>query len=76
MYISIKGLCEYLFIFQTFRPKKDYAQGTTRFSLHKQANASLQAGINLRVVVKLPYGENQNDWLAVHGNTQTFMIIY
>lgn len=52
---------------QTFRPKKRFTQGTIRYSLHKQAQASLQSGINLRQVVKLPDGENLNDWIAVHG---------
>lgn len=52
--------------FQTFRPKKKFAQGTVRYSLHKQAQASLSSGINLREVVKKPPGENMNDWLAVH----------
>ena len=28
--------------------------------------ASLNSGINLRQVVKLPKGEDFNDWLAVH----------
>ncbi|XP_055314446.1 MOB kinase activator-like 3 isoform X1 [Sitodiplosis mosellana] len=50
----------------TFRPKKRFTQGTIRYSLHKQAQASLQSGINLRQVVKLPEGENMNDWIAVH----------
>lgn len=54
-------------ILQTFRPKKRFTQGTIRYSLHKQAQASLQSGINLRQVVKLPPGENLNDWIAVHG---------
>jgi hypothetical protein len=55
------------FLFQTFRPKKRFTQGTIRYSLHKQAQASLNSGINLRQVVKLPDNENMNDWLAVHG---------
>ncbi|XP_055690772.1 MOB kinase activator-like 3 isoform X1 [Lutzomyia longipalpis] len=50
----------------TFRPKKRFTQGTIRYSLHKQAQASLNSGINLRQVVRLPQGENMNDWLAVH----------
>ena len=37
-----------------------------KYSLHKQAQASLNSGINLRQVVKLPKGEDFNDWLAVH----------
>lgn len=53
-------------ISQTFRPKKRFTAGTIRYSLHKQAQASLQSGINLRQAVKLPSSENMNDWLAVH----------
>ncbi|XP_022241424.1 MOB kinase activator-like 3 isoform X2 [Limulus polyphemus] len=51
---------------KTFRPKKKFDPGTLRHSLHKHAEASLNSGINLRDVVKLPPGENFNDWLAVH----------
>lgn len=35
--------------------------------LSPKFQASLQSGINLRQVVRLPQGENLNDWLAVHG---------
>jgi len=52
---------------QTFRPKKKFESGTLKFNLHKQANASLNSGIDLKEVVKLPAGEDQNDWVAVHG---------
>ncbi|KAH9389084.1 MOB-like protein phocein, partial [Tyrophagus putrescentiae] len=51
---------------QTFRPKKKFEPGTLRYSLHKQAIASLNSGINLREVVRLPPGEDQCDWIAVH----------
>ena len=51
---------------KTFRPKKKFQPGTMKYSLHKQAQASLNSGINLRQVVKLPQGEDFNDWLAVH----------
>jgi hypothetical protein len=54
-------------ILQTFRPKKRFEPGTLRYSLHKQAQASLNSGINLRSVVQLPQGEDPNDWIAVHG---------
>lgn len=54
-------------IMQTFRPKKRFEPGTLRYSLHKQAQASLNSGINLRSVVQLPQGEDPNDWIAVHG---------
>jgi len=51
---------------KTFRPKKKFTPGTQKFSLHKQAQASLNSGVNLRQVVKLPPDEDFNDWLAVH----------
>ena len=51
---------------KTFRPKKKFQPGTMKYSLHKQAQASLNSGINLRQVVKLPKGEDFNDWLAGH----------
>ncbi|XP_060593239.1 MOB kinase activator 3B-like isoform X2 [Ruditapes philippinarum] len=51
---------------KTFRPKKKFESGTLKFNLHKQANASLNSGIDLKEVVKLPPGEDQNDWVAVH----------
>lgn len=54
-------------LLQTFRPKKKFSPGTLRYSLHKQAQASLSSGINLRSVVQLPEGEDLNDWIAVHG---------
>jgi hypothetical protein len=54
-------------LLQTFRPKKRFEPGTLRYSLHKQAQASLSSGINLRSVVQLPQGEDPSDWIAVHG---------
>lgn len=35
--------------------------------MHKQAQASLNSGINLRTAVQLPPGEDFDDWMAVHG---------
>ncbi|OWF46758.1 MOB kinase activator 3B-like [Mizuhopecten yessoensis] len=52
---------------KTFRPRKrGIFEGTIKFKLHKQANASLNSGIDLQEVVKLPHGEDRNDWIAVH----------
>nr|ACO10738.1 Mps one binder kinase activator-like 3 [Caligus rogercresseyi] len=51
---------------KTFRPKKKFTPGTLRYSLHKQAVASLHSGVNLRSAVKVPPGENLEDWIAVH----------
>ena len=56
-------------LFQTFKPVKNrgFAPGTIKYELHKHANASLQSGIDLKNVVKLPPDESINDWIAVHG---------
>ena len=35
---------------KTFRPSKKFQPGTLKYSLHKQAQASLNSGINLRTV--------------------------
>lgn len=37
-----------------------------RYNLHKHADETLSAGVDLRETVKLPPGEEQNDWIAVH----------
>ena len=39
-----------------------------RYSLHKQAQKCLNSSADLKHSVKLPPGENLNDWIAVHGN--------
>ncbi|GLV36924.1 MOB kinase activator 3 [Carabus blaptoides fortunei] len=64
--MALNGFFEFFQKGKTFRPKKKFAHGTIRYSLHKQACASLNSGINLRGAVKLPPGENMNDWIAVH----------
>lgn len=51
---------------RTFRPKRKFEPGTQRFELHKRAQASLNAGLDLKLAVQLPSGEEQNDWVAVH----------
>ncbi|XP_076371461.1 MOB kinase activator-like 3 isoform X2 [Tachypleus tridentatus] len=51
---------------KTFRPRKKFEPGTLKYSLHKRAQASLNSGINLKQVVRLPHGEDLNDWVAVH----------
>lgn len=51
---------------KTFRPKKKFEQGSLRYQLHKKAKASLGAGHQLRESVKLPAGDDINEWLAVH----------
>ncbi|KAJ8049734.1 MOB kinase activator 3B [Holothuria leucospilota] len=55
-----------ILLFQTFRPKKRFDPGTQKYELHKRAVASLNAGLDLKTVVKLPAEEDLNDWLAVH----------
>jgi len=50
---------------KTFKPLSRAAPGTRRFELHKFAEATLGAG-NLLEAVRLPPGEDLNDWLAVN----------
>lgn len=57
-----------MFLLKTFKQKKkNIPEGTMRYDLHKRANASLQSGIDVKQVVKLPPEEDLNDWIAVHG---------
>lgn len=51
---------------RTFRPKRKFEPGTQRFELHKRAQASLNAGLDLKLAVQLPAGEDLHDWVAVH----------
>ncbi|KAK6109551.1 MOB kinase activator 3A [Brugia pahangi] len=51
---------------KTFRPKKKFPAGTLRYNLHKQAQATLHSGLDLKAAVRLPPNENFEDWLAVH----------
>uniref|UniRef100_A0A8C0JH80 Uncharacterized protein n=1 Tax=Chelonoidis abingdonii TaxID=106734 RepID=A0A8C0JH80_CHEAB len=39
---------------KTFRPKRKFEPGTQRFELHKRAQASLNAGLDLKLAVQLP----------------------
>ncbi len=43
-----------------------------RYSLHKQASASLKSGLDLKEIVKLPDSEDEDDWIAVHGENEWF----
>eukprot|EP00669_Euglena_mutabilis_P007440 TRINITY_DN2726_c0_g1_i1.p1 TRINITY_DN2726_c0_g1~~TRINITY_DN2726_c0_g1_i1.p1 ORF type:complete len:225 (+),score=102.51 TRINITY_DN2726_c0_g1_i1:78-752(+) len=49
---------------KTFKPKKQYKKGTTRYNIHKFAKALVQTG-DLRQAIKLPDGCDLNTWLAV-----------
>jgi len=50
---------------QTFKPKKNITEGTKQYQLKQYADATLGSG-NLRLAVKLPEGEDINEWLAVN----------
>ncbi|OJT09045.1 MOB kinase activator-like 1 [Trametes pubescens] len=50
---------------RTFKPRKDVPEGTKQYQLRKYAEATLGSG-NLRLAVRLPEGEDLNEWLAVH----------
>ncbi len=62
---------------QTFKPKKNIQEGTKQYQLKQYAEATLGSG-NLRLAVKLPEGEDTNEWLAVNSTyiTQTRICIY
>ncbi|CDO71379.1 hypothetical protein BN946_scf184908.g137 [Trametes cinnabarina] len=48
---------------RTFKPRKDVPEGTKQYQLRKYAEATLGSG-NLRLAVRLPDGEDLNEWLA------------
>ncbi|MQL70822.1 hypothetical protein Taro_003098 [Colocasia esculenta] len=50
---------------KTFRPKKSAPSGSKGAQLRKQIDATLGSG-NLREAVRLPPGEDMNEWLAVN----------
>ena len=61
---------------KTFRPKKKFQPGTMKYSLHKQAQASLNSGINLRQVsstseekISISKSNTANDKLTQGGQT-------
>jgi len=47
------------------RPKKKHDKGSKRYSLHKALKQTLSNG-NLRRAVKVPLGEDLNEWLTVN----------
>jgi hypothetical protein len=55
---------------KTFRPKKSAPSGTKGAELRKHIDATLGSG-NLREAVKLPPGEDLNEWLAVNSELIT-----
>jgi MOB kinase activator 1 len=56
---------------KTIKPLKKHQAGTKRYELHKLAKKTLGNGAVtvelLKQAVKLPTGEDLNEWLAVHG---------
>jgi len=50
---------------KTFKPRRDIQEGTKQYQLKKFAEATLGSG-NLKQAVKLPEGEDLNEWLAVN----------
>ena len=50
---------------KTFKPKKHIPEGTHQYDLMKHAAATLGSG-DLRLAVKLPEGEDLNEWVAVN----------
>lgn len=50
---------------KTFKPKKKIVEGSHQYELMKHAASTLGSG-NLRDAVKLPDGEDLNEWVAVN----------
>lgn len=50
-----------------FKPR-NATKGTTSYQLRQYAEATLGGG-SLRKIVKLPEGEDENEWLAVNSTT-------
>ena len=50
---------------KTFKPKRTFLKGSSRDRLHEFIVTTLGSG-DLRQAVKLPEGENLNEWLAVN----------
>ena len=46
--------------------KKKFTEGTLRYNLYRQAQETLNAGVELKQAVKKPEEESYEDWLAVH----------
>ena len=54
-----------------FKPKSS-TRGTSTYQLRQYAEQTLGSG-SLRKVVKLPEGEDQDEWLAVNGPPPSFL---
>lgn len=55
-----------------FRPRNT-TKGTTSYQLRQYAEATLGGG-SLRKIVKLPEGEDENEWLAVNSKVIPFVM--
>ena len=55
-----------------FRPRATGKGGTTSYQLRQYAEATLGGG-SLRKVVKLPEGEDENEWLAVNRESRHYL---
>ncbi|SPQ93433.1 unnamed protein product (mitochondrion) [Plasmodiophora brassicae] len=50
---------------KTFKPTKSHEKGSKRDEMHLKAQATLGSG-DMAMAVKLPKGEDMNEWLAVN----------
>lgn len=52
---------------KTLRPVKEHRKGTRRAELHEKLRETFSSGVvPLEKLVKLPPGEDRNEWMAVH----------
>eukprot|EP00049_Salpingoeca_infusionum_P027369 m.31828 g.31828 ORF g.31828 m.31828 type:complete len:79 (-) comp9465_c0_seq2:761-997(-) len=54
---------------KTFKPKKNIPEGSHQYNLKKYVDDTLGAG-NLALAVKLPDGEDLNEWIAVNSESR------
>ncbi len=50
---------------RTLKERKHFKKGTKRYELHKKAKETLGSG-DISMAVKLPEGEDLNEWLATN----------
>ena len=51
---------------KTAKVNKRFERKSSRFSMYKDATATLNAAVNMKDLVKLPQGDDLDDFLAMH----------
>lgn len=59
---------------KTFKPRKNIPEGTRQYTLHKYVERTLGTG-NLKEAVRLPPGEDLNEWLAANSESGSSRVL-